>query len=41
MTTRFDPRTYGEFVRDQACAGAQIDAAAPAQPPQRKFGPRA
>jgi hypothetical protein len=40
MTTRFDPATYGAFARDPACAGVQIDAAAPAQPPQRKFGPR-
>ena len=40
MTTRFDPATYGAFARDPACAGVQIDAAAPAQPPQRKYGPR-
>jgi hypothetical protein len=40
MTTRFDPATYGALARDPACAGVQIDAAAPAQPPQRKYGPR-
>ncbi|MEY2751812.1 MAG: hypothetical protein RLZZ550_1783, partial [Verrucomicrobiota bacterium] len=40
MTTRFDPATYGAFARDPACAGVSLDAAAPSQPPQRRFGPR-
>jgi hypothetical protein len=40
MTTRFDPESYGVFGRHPACAGVQIDATAPSQPPQRKYGPR-
>ena len=41
MTTRFDAGSYGVFGRHPACAGIQLEAAAPSQPPQRKFGPRA
>ena len=41
MTTRFDTESYGVFGRHPACAGVQIEPAPPAQPPPRKFGPRA
>jgi hypothetical protein len=41
MTTRFDAESYGYFAKHPACAGVQIEALPPSQPPQRKFGPRA
>ncbi len=40
MTTRFEPETYALFAKHPACAGIQVEAIAPSQPPQRKFGPR-
>ena len=40
MTTRFDAENYGYFAKHPACAGVQIEALPPSQPPQRKFGPR-
>ena len=40
MTTRFNTETYGAFGRHPACAGVEIEPVPPAQPPQRKYGPR-